>query len=140
MGEGADNAIAGASRPRATSRAWAFRLQEAIQLQNEFFLLTQIANSVSSRPALLIEGRLRRQSRWQSEVWRPAAAACNRRLGRHGVRPPGTTTRLREASLHALRRTMPETEARTPGPKIATVERREASASGGTRPRLASAD
>ena len=35
---------------------------------------------------------------------------------------------------------MPETEARTPGPKIATVERREASASGGTRPRLASAD
>jgi hypothetical protein len=30
-------------------------------------------------------------------VWRPAAAACNRRLGRQGSRPPGTTTWLRGA-------------------------------------------
>ena len=37
--------------------------------------------------ALLIEGRLRRQSRWRSEAWRPAAAACNRRLGRQGTPP-----------------------------------------------------
>ena len=37
--------------------------------------------------ALLIEGRLRRQSRWRSQAWRPAAAACNRRLGRQGTPP-----------------------------------------------------
>ena len=38
---------------------------------------------------MLIEGRLRRQSRWRSQAWRPAAAACNRRLGRQGTPPAG---------------------------------------------------
>src|SRR5712692_8470074 len=46
--------------------------------------------------------------------------------GRHGNRSPDTRTRPRGASLHALRRIMPEPEARTRRPKITTVERREA--------------
>jgi hypothetical protein len=71
------------------------------------------ANLLYAESTLLIEGRLRRQSRWRSRAWRPATAACNRRLGRHGIRPPGTKTRPRGVSLHALRRTMPETEVRT---------------------------
>src|SRR6266851_4625475 len=60
---------------------------------------------------------------------RPAlakAGARNRSPGRHGNRSPDTRTRLRGASLHALRRRMTEPEARTRRPKIATVERREA--------------
>jgi hypothetical protein len=52
--------------------------------------------------------------------------ARNRRPGRHGNRSPDTKTRLRGASLHALRRRMPEPETRTRRPKIATAERREA--------------
>jgi hypothetical protein len=63
---------------------------------------------------------------WRSGEWRSAAAARNCRLGRHGNRSPDTTTRPRGASLHALRRIMPEPEARTRRPKIATAERREA--------------
>ena len=75
--------------------------------------------------ALLIEGRLRRQSRWRSKAWRPAAAACNRRLGRQGT-PPARHYDLAARSIAATdAEEMPQTEAR-PRPKIATVERREA--------------
>jgi hypothetical protein len=61
-------------------------------------------------------------------VWRPAAAARNRRLrearesARRALRPAP-----RGASLHASAEAMPQTEARTRSPKTATVERREAS-------------
>jgi hypothetical protein len=61
-------------------------------------------------------------------VWRPAAAARNRAPGGPGPRPPGTTTWLRGASLHGLRRKCRRRK-RGPRPKIAKVERREASAS-----------
>src|SRR5947209_17760532 len=62
----------------------------------------------------------------RSKAWRPAAAAGNRRPGRYGTPPPGTTTRCEE-----LARTdpaqMPVRESAAPEPKTATVERREAS-------------
>ena len=72
------------------------------------------------------DGRLPETVHRRSREWRSAAAARNRSPGRHGNRSPDTRTRPRGASLHALRRIMPEPEARTRGPKIATVERREA--------------
>ena len=50
-------------------------------------LLDPVDESCIRCVALLIEGRLRRQSRWRSKAWRPAAAACNRRLGRQGTPP-----------------------------------------------------
>src|SRR5213592_4494383 len=59
-------------------------------------------------------------------AWRPAAAAGNRRPGRYGKPPPGTTTRCEE-----LAGTDPDAspvrESAAPEPKTATVERREAS-------------
>src|SRR5216684_6278027 len=51
-------------------------------------------------------------------------------LGRHGNRSPDTRTRPRGASLHALRRRMPEPEARTRRPK-----NRHGGAPRGARPR-----
>src|SRR5437588_2726598 len=61
----------------------------------------------------------------RSKAWRPAAAAGNRRPGRYGKPPPGTTTRCEE-----LARTDPDAspvrESAAPEPKTATVERREA--------------
>src|SRR5437588_6618401 len=62
----------------------------------------------------------------RSKAWRPAAAAGNRRPGRYGKPPPGTTTRCEE-----LAGTDPDAspvrESAAPEPKTATVERREAS-------------
>src|SRR5436309_16127559 len=62
----------------------------------------------------------------RSKAWRPAAAAGNRRPGRYGKPPPGTTTRCEE-----LAGTDPDTspvrKSAAPEPKTATVERREAS-------------
>src|SRR5216684_3995312 len=75
--------------------------------------------------ASLIEGRLRRRSRWRSEAWRPAAAARNRQ-----------PREVRDPVRQALRPGREELAARIrrkcrrwkhgPQPKIATVERREA--------------
>jgi hypothetical protein len=61
-------------------------------------------------------------------VWRPAAAARNRRLreARESARQAQGPA-PRGASLHVSAEAMPQTEARTRSPKIATVERREAS-------------
>jgi hypothetical protein len=73
-------------------------------------------------------GRLPETVHRRSKVWRPAAAARNRRLrearesARRALRPAP-----RGASLHASAEAMPQTEARTRSPKTATVERREAS-------------
>ena len=88
------------------------------------FSLDPVDDSCILYVALLIEGRLRRQSRWRSQAWRPAAAVCNRRLGRQGtarqaLRPGCEEHRCTDAEE------MPQTVAR-PRPKIATVERREA--------------
>src|SRR4029450_1549653 len=77
--------------------------------------------------ASLIEGVFSRRSRMRSEVWRPAAAARNR-----------SAREARDPALQALRpgceelavtdpAQMPVREARPREPKIATVERREAS-------------
>ena len=66
----------------------------------------------------------------------PRRRLVTARLGRQGPRPPGTTTWVRGRSLHGSARHLPavvgrrapkETEARPREPKIATVERREAS-------------
>src|SRR5216684_2397432 len=75
--------------------------------------------------ASLIEGRLRRRSRWRSEAWRPAAEARNRQ-----------PREVRDPVRQALRPGREELAARIrrkcrrwkhgPRPKIATVERREA--------------
>jgi hypothetical protein len=72
----------------------------------------------------------------RSEVWRPAAAARNR-LPREAGTPPSRHYDLgARSSLHGSARHLPavvgrrapkETEARPREPKIATVERREAS-------------
>jgi len=59
-------------------------------------------------------------------VWRPAAAARNRRLGRSGTPPARHYDLAARSSLHVLRRKCRRRK-RGPGPKIARVERREAS-------------
>src|SRR2546429_3692917 len=62
----------------------------------------------------------------RSKAWRPAAAAGNRRPGRYGTPPPGTTTRCEElAGTDPAQMLVRESAA--PEPKTATVERREAS-------------
>src|SRR5215510_15339136 len=62
----------------------------------------------------------------RSEVWRPAAAARNRAPGGPGHRPPGT---IRPGCEELAARVAEECRRRKrgPRPKIATVERREAS-------------
>src|SRR5712692_3281452 len=78
------------------------------------------------RIILAHEGRLRRRSEGGAGSGVPRLRLVTASPGRHGNRSPDTRTRPRGASLHALRRRMPEPEARTRRPKIATVERREA--------------
>ena len=85
------------------------------------FLLDPVHDFCIRYAALLIEGRLRRQSRWRSQAWRPAAAACNRRLGRQGTPPAGHYRPGCEERRCTDAEEMPQTEAR-PRPKIATVE------------------
>src|SRR5262245_16279409 len=117
-----------ASRPNRLLPAPPGRLRNA-------WLLTTYRIYCMNRIALLIEGRLRRRSRWRSKVWRPAAAARNRGLGRHGLRPPGNTTRAARSVAVRTAEGMPQTEARNREPKTATVERREASALGAPQAR-----
>src|SRR5438046_1929232 len=62
----------------------------------------------------------------RSKAWRPAAAAGNRRPGRYGKPPPGTTTRCEELA-GTDPNASPVRESAAPEPKTATVERREAS-------------
>src|SRR5437016_12852505 len=62
----------------------------------------------------------------RSKAWRPAAVAGNRRPGRYGKPPPGTTTRCEELA-GTDRDTSPVRKSAAPEPKTATVERREAS-------------
>src|SRR6516225_7097227 len=63
----------------------------------------------------------------RSEAWRPAAAARNRSpLEARDPRPPGTTTWVRGARCNRSGANAGEASA-DPEPKIATVERREAS-------------
>jgi hypothetical protein len=62
------------------------------------------------------------------QVWRLAAAARNRRLGRLGSRPPGTMTRAARSSLHVLRR---KCRGRKRGPE---AENRHGGAPRGARP------
>ena len=82
--------------------------------------------------ALLIEGRLRRQSRWRSEAWRPAAAACNRRLGRQGT-PPARHYDLAARSIALRMRRKCRKLKRGPGPKSPrwSAERRASPRHGG---------
>jgi hypothetical protein len=79
-------------------------------------------------PSLAHRGASPETVRWRSKVWRPAAAARNRRLGRHGNRPPGTTTRATRSSLHVLRR---QCRSRKRG---TGAENRQGGASRGVRP------
>src|SRR5437660_5597615 len=62
----------------------------------------------------------------RSEEWRPATAACNRRLGRHGTPPARHYDLAARSSLNVSGVNAGEGSA-GPEPKIATVERREAS-------------
>src|SRR5438876_6398389 len=62
----------------------------------------------------------------RSEEWRPATAACNRRLGRHGTPPARHYDLAARSSLDGSGANAGEGSA-GPEPKIATVERREAS-------------
>src|SRR2546429_9354330 len=62
----------------------------------------------------------------RSKAWRPAAAAGNRRPGRYGKPPLGTTTRCEELA-GTDPNASPVRESAAPEPKTATVERREAS-------------
>ena len=82
--------------------------------------------------ALLIEGRLRRQSRWRSKAWRPAAAACNRRLGRQGT-PPARHYDLAARSIALRMRRKCRKLKRGPGPKSPrwSAERRASPRHGG---------
>src|SRR5712692_8399529 len=104
-----------------------------------FYLTAWRARHIS-RPAWLIQGRLRRRSRWRSEAWRPAAAARNRQPRevrdpvRQALRPGREEHRCTDPEE------MPEMEARDPGPKSPrwSAERR-ASPRWGTIRRLASA-
>ena len=82
--------------------------------------------------ALLIEGRLRRQSRWRSQAWRPAAAACNRRLGRQGT-PPARHYDLAARSVAARMRRKCRKRKRGPGRKSPrwSAERRASPRHGG---------
>src|SRR5215475_12768881 len=79
------------------------------------------------------EGRLRRRSRRWSEEWRPAAASRNRSPLGLGTRPPATI----RPGCEECAGTDPDVqsgEGKAPArPKIATVERREASVSRETR-------
>src|SRR5437660_3433834 len=62
----------------------------------------------------------------RSEEWRPATAACNRRLGRHGTPPARHYDLAARSSLDGSGANAGEGSA-GPEPKIATVEHREAS-------------
>src|SRR5438552_2332081 len=62
----------------------------------------------------------------RSEEWRPATAACNRRLGRHGTPPARHYDLAARSSLDGSGANAGEGSAGQE-PKIATVERREAS-------------
>src|SRR3954465_3610861 len=73
-----------------------------------------------------MEGRLRRRSQRRSGEWRPAAAARNRGLGRAGT-PPARHDDLAARSIPVRLRGKCRRWKRGPRPKIATVERREAS-------------
>src|SRR5712691_11488353 len=75
--------------------------------------------------ASLIEGRLRRRSRWRSEAWRPAAEARNRQP-REARDPVRQALRPGREELAARIRRKCRRWKHGPRPKIATVERREA--------------
>src|SRR5712691_4268816 len=75
--------------------------------------------------ASLIEGRLRRRSRWRSQAWRPAAAARNRSPGRSGTPSARHYDLAARSSLHGSGGNAGDGST-GPRPKIATVERREA--------------
>src|SRR5712692_10546954 len=75
--------------------------------------------------ASLIEGRLRRRSRWRSEAWRPAAEARNRSPGRSGTPSARHYDLAARSSLHGSGGNAGDGST-GPRPKIATVERREA--------------
>src|SRR5437660_7445537 len=64
----------------------------------------------------------------RSEEWRPATAACNRRLGRHGTPPAGHYDLAARSSLNGSGANAGEGSA-GPEPKTATVR-----APGGGRP------
>ena len=83
---------------------------------HEIYTLTvrgRIANSNLTSPRGASPKRLLKAER--GVVFR--AATRNRGPGRHGNRPPDTRTRLRGASLYALRGTMPGRERGPGGPK-----------------------
>src|SRR5439155_26045528 len=86
---------------------------------HEIYNLTVCQRSTRFRIIPARDGRLPETVHGRSREWRSAAAARNRSLGRHGNRSPDTRTRPRRASLHALRRRMPEPDARTRRPTIA---------------------
>ena len=94
--------------------------------------LDPVGESCIRYVALLIEGRLRRQSRWRSEAWRPAAAACNRRLGRQGT-PPARHYDLAARSVAARMRRKCRKRKRGPGRKSPrwSAERRASPRHGG---------
>src|SRR3954466_13025190 len=73
-----------------------------------------------------MEGVFRRRSCRRSGEWRPAAAARNRGLGRSGT-PPARHDDLAARSIAVRIRRQCRRWKRGPRPKIATVERREAS-------------
>src|SRR5229473_920451 len=89
-----------------------------------FYLTAWRARHIS-RPASLIEGRLRRRSRWRSEAWCPAAAARNRQP-REARDPVRQALRPGREELAARIRRKCRRWKHGPRPKIATVERREA--------------
>src|SRR5713226_5918101 len=89
--------------------------------------------------ALLIEGRLRRRSRWRSKAWRPAAAARTLSPGRPETPSARHYDLAARSSLHGSGGNAGDGST-GPRPKIATVERREARVPPlGTIRRLASA-
>ena len=94
--------------------------------------LDPVGQSCIRNVALLIEGRLRRQSRWRSQAWRPAAAACNRRLGRQGT-PPARHYDLAARSIALRMRRKCRKLKRGPGPKSPrwSAERRASPRHGG---------
>ena len=94
--------------------------------------LDPVSDSCILCVALLIEGRLRRQSRWRSQAWRPAAAACNRRLGRQGTPPAGHYDPAARSFALRMRRKCRKLK-RGPGPKSPrwSAERRASPRHGG---------
>ncbi len=101
-----------------------------------------ITSSMYELLALLIEGRLPETVHRRSEVWRPAMRLVTAAPGRSGAPPARHYDLAARSSLHGLRRTIPQTEARPPAtnrhggaPKGARPASWDAGCLASTRPR-----